>query len=76
MQRERESKLEVSTGSLPLRNLMKEGEERSQDSEGMEDTKRTWTTESTKQGSNLHTETEAASTESAWICTRSSVYLL
>jgi hypothetical protein len=41
----------------------------------MEDTRRPWPTESTKQGSYGFTETEAASTESALVCPRFSEYM-
>ena len=42
----------------------------------MEDTRRTWPTESTKQGSHGLTETEAAIMDPALVCTRSSDYIL
>lgn len=42
----------------------------------MEDSKRTCPTESTKQGSHGLTETEVASPGLAWVCPRSSEYML
>lgn len=45
-------------------------------SERMEDTWRTWLSESTKQGSLGLTETEVASTMSEWIFTRTFAYML
>lgn len=45
-------------------------------SERMEDTRGVWLPESTEQGSYPLTETEAASTGSAWVCTRSSLYIV
>ena len=39
----------------------------------MEDTRRTWPTESTKQGSHELTETKVAITGPAWVCIRSTV---
>lgn len=49
---ERESKLHISVGSLPqeLRHPMGKGEERWQESKGMEDTRKTCSSESTMQG--------------------------
>lgn len=42
----------------------------------MEDTRRTWLTGSTKQGSRGFTETEAPSTGPVWFCPRSSAHIL
>jgi hypothetical protein len=46
------------------------------ESKGMEDNRRTWPTESTKQGSHGFTEAEVASMMPARDCARSSVYIL
>jgi hypothetical protein len=43
---------------------------------GVKDTRRTSPTESTKQSSQGFTETEAAITDPAWVCARSSAYML
>jgi hypothetical protein len=43
---------------------------------GIKDTRRTWPTESTKQGSQGLTETEMTVTEPAWVSARSSAYTL
>lgn len=53
-------------GYLPFYNYVEEG---------MEDTRRAWPTESTKQDSHGLTETKAASVGSAWLCTRSYVHV-
>lgn len=53
----------------------KEGKERLQESEEVGDTGRTWPTESAKVSHGL-TETETASMGLAWVCTRSSEYVL
>lgn len=45
-------------------------------SEGMGDTRRTWPTESTKQGPYGLTETKSTSTGPASVCSRASVYML
>lgn len=55
---------------------VEEWEERLWESGVMEDSRTTWPTEETKQGWYALTETEAASLESAWVCTRSPLYTL
>ena len=46
-----------------------------QEPKGIEDTRRTRPSVSTKQGAYEFTETEAASTVSTWVCTRFSTYM-
>lgn len=55
---------------------VEEGEEILQESEGMEVTRRVWPTESSKQSSCGLTETQGASTCSAWVCPSSSAHML
>ena len=43
---------------------------------GVQDSMRTWSSESTKQGSMELTETEATTMDPALVCTRSSAYIL
>ena len=57
-------------------NPMEEVVEKFQRSEGMEDTRRTRSLGSIKQGSHGLTESESVSTGPAWVCTRSSLRML
>ena len=70
-----ESKLEVSIRFLPSQSgkPIAEVRERLTESQGMEDTTRTWHIESIKPGSHGFTETKEATTRPAWVYTRSSV---
>ena len=68
---QRESKLEVSIGSFPL-----EMRENPLDTQRIENMRETWPIESAKQDAHGLTESEAASSGPAWVCTRSSAYML
>ena len=65
--KQRESILEVSIGSLFLEiwDPLEKGREKDRESEGIEDTRRIWHTEATKQGSNGLTESGAVSKDHA-----------
>ena len=54
---------------LELRNPAKTG---LKEAKRMQDSRKIWSTESTKQGSHELTKTEEANSGPAWVCTRSS----
>jgi hypothetical protein len=73
--RESKSQFSISSVLLELRQSCGRGGGKIKGSEGMEDTRRTQLTESTKQGVFGLTETEVASMGPAWIFTKFSVYI-
>lgn len=74
----REYKFKFSIQSLPLEIRKPHGRQRgwTVGVRGVVDSRRACPAESTKWGTHVPMETEAASTEPAWGCTRSSVYVL
>lgn len=56
-------------------NPLEKGTERLPESEGMEDTRRTWSTESTEQGTDGLIDAEAASSGPEWFCAKSVVHV-
>lgn len=60
----------IKSLTLELRELCRRGGERVQESEEMENIRRAWSSESSKQGSYELMETKAPNTGLTWVCTR------